>query len=439
LIRKKKYFTIPIDRSFLPRLIHWLYKNDHFTFFNGNNYRLEFEPFKTFAAVGALQTCTLYGGDPFGELQEFYESEKDWLIGRFNYDLKNKTENLSSRNIDRMLSEELVFFVPETLIFIRNGGIDISSIHEPEDIYNKIRNTKIPESATQRVSVQCDTSKNEYIDTVEKIKDHILEGDFYELNYCIEFFTKMKKPNLAGIYLQLNEISPMPFSVFQGINGQYILSASPERFLKKTKNNLIAQPIKGTIRRDNIGHIDDQLKHQLRNSEKEIAENMMIVDLMRNDLGRSALAGSVKVPEMFEIYSYSHVHQMISTVIATLDKKIHFIDAIKNAFPMGSMTGAPKIKVMEAIDQYEKSKRGMFSGAAGYITPDGDFDFNVQIRSIFYSDMTDTLKFNAGSAITFDADPEYEYKECLLKARSMMEALDISPSDPNLSGEESIN
>jgi para-aminobenzoate synthetase component 1 len=253
----------------------------------------------------------------------------------------------------------------------------------------------------------------------------IIAGDFYELNYCMEFFSKMDRPDLASIYLILNEISPMPFSAFQGINGQYILSASPERFLKLTGKKLIAQPIKGTIKRDEDILVDEQLKHQLRNSEKEIAENMMIVDLMRNDLGRSAVAGSIKVPEMFEIYSYRHVHQMISTITAELRSEVHFIDAIRNAWPMGSMTGAPKIKVMETIEHYESSKRGMFSGSVGYITPDGDFDFNVLIRSIFYSDRMNCLKFSAGSAITYDADPEYEYKECLLKTRPILEALNL--------------
>ena len=426
MIRKHKYFSIPQDRKFLPRLIHWLYTHDHFSFFNGNNYKVKYDPFNTFSAAGALKNCIPVGDDPFSEFKRFYESEKDWMVGRLNYDLKNNIENLSSRNIDRLRSDEMTFFIPETLIFFQQEGIEIVSTQEPDDIYDEIVNTDIPSEKKQNFNIVCDTSKSEYIDAVNNIKKQIVAGDFYELNYCMEFFSKIDKPNLATIYLLLNEISPMPFSVFQGINGQYILSASPERFLKKTQDTLIAQPIKGTIRRDDNAGIDDQLKHQLRNSEKEIAENMMIVDLMRNDLGRSALAGSVKVPEMFEIYSYNLVHQMISTITAKLKEEVHFIDAIKNAFPMGSMTGAPKIKVMETIDHYEKSKRGMFSSAAGYITPDGNFDFNVQIRSIFYSDITGCLKFNAGSAITYDADPEYEYKECLLKARSMMQALNLS-------------
>jgi para-aminobenzoate synthetase component 1 len=425
LIRKQKYFSISSFKDFLPQLIHWLYTHEHFSFFNGNQYALQYGPFQTLAAVGALERFVPVGEDPYSELKKFYESRKDWIVGRLNYDLKNSVEDLSSSNIDRLKSEEMVFFVPETLIFLREDGVEISSIHDPTNIYNEIIHTAIPEQEIRGINIECDTTRAEYSDAVNNIKKQIVDGDFYELNYCMEFFAEMVKPDLASIYLSLNELSPMPFSAFQGMNGQYILSASPERFLKKTGNMLIAQPIKGTIRRDDDKGIDEELKHQLRHSEKEIAENMMIVDLMRNDLGRSAVVGSVKVPEMFEVYSYSYVHQMISTIMAKLHREVHFIDAIRNAWPMGSMTGAPKIRVMEAIEEYERSKRGMFSGSVGYFTPNGDFDFNVLIRSIFYSDVTNCLKFNAGSAITYDADPEYEYEECLLKIRSMLEALHL--------------
>ena len=423
MIRKQKYFSIGSFEEILPKLAHWLYSYDHFTLFNGNKYDGTFGPFQTFAAVGAVEIFTPKGNDPFAELKVFYGSKKDWLVGRLNYDLKNCVEDLASNNIDRMGSEEMAFFVPETLIFFKEGGVEIFSIHDPSDIFNEILQVEIPDKKLDSISLTCDTSKADYLEAVINIKKQIVDGDFYELNYCMEFFAKMERPDLASIYLHLNEISPMPFSAFQGINGQYVLSASPERFLKKTRDQLIAQPIKGTTRRDDDPVLDEQLKQQLRNSEKEVAENMMIVDLMRNDLGRSAVMGSVKVPEMFEIYSYSHVHQMISTIEAELRNDVHLIDAIKNAWPMGSMTGAPKIRVMEEIDAYENSKRGIFSGSVGYITPEGDFDFNVLIRSIFYSDLRKCLKFNAGSAITYDADPEYEYKECLLKTWSMREAL----------------
>lgn len=404
-------------------MLYWLYSRECFSFFNGNGYQLPYDPFRTFAAAGALKIMTPTTPDPFTELKEMYEREKDWLIGRLNYDLKNNLEALASNNPDRLNAQDMVFFVPETLIFIDPEGIMIASIFDPVQIFEEILDFPVPPLQHRKLQFECDTTKTDYVHTVDSIKTHILDGDFYELNYCMEFFTRVKDPDLAGIYLRLNKISPMPFSVFQGIVGQYIVSGSPERFLKKQGDTLMAQPIKGTIRRDEDPRVDDQLKRYLRESEKEMAENMMIVDLMRNDLGKSACTGTVQVPEMFGIYSYNHLHQMISTITAQLSDKVHFVDAIKHAFPMGSMTGAPKIRVMERIEFFEKSKRGMFSGAAGYITPEGDFDFNVLIRSIFYSASTEFMKFNAGSAITYDAEPEDEYKECLLKTNSMRLAL----------------
>jgi len=426
LTRNQKYFQVSNLFEIIAGILHWIYQQKHFSFFNGNQYDLPYDPFKTFAAAGSVKTMIPDSIDPFTDLKKFYDVHNDWIIGQLNYDLKNNLENLTSNNNDRLNSDLMHFFVPETLIFIQQQGILISTVHDPGKIFDEIASFQIPAHVESLLHIECDTLKKEYIDAVRSIKRQIINGDFYELNYCMEFFAKVKNIHHANIYQQLNKISPMPFSVFMGLDGQYIISASPERFLKKTGRNIIAQPMKGTMKRDADPVADDKLKQKLRHSEKEIAENMMIVDLMRNDLAKSAEPGSIMVPEMFEIYSYNHVHQMISTVTAQLRPDVHPVDAIRNAFPMGSMTGAPKIRVMEAIEHYEKSKRGIFSGSTGYITPEGDFDFNVLIRSIFYSKKTGYLKFSAGSAITYDADPEYEYHECILKTRSMREALGIS-------------
>lgn len=221
--------------------------------------------------------------------------------------------------------------------------------------------------------------------------------------------------------------SPMPFSTFFKVKDQYIICSSPERFLKKEENQLISQPIKGTIKRGRNEEEDAILKNNLRTSEKEMAENLMIVDLVRNDLARSSVPGTVNVEELFGIYSFRQMFQMISTVTSIKRDNIDSVKVIRNAFPMGSMTGAPKIKAMELIEKYEASKRGVFSGAAGYFTPDMDFDFNVIIRSIFYNSTSKRLSFQVGSAITYDADPEYEYNECLLKAKAIFEILGIAP------------
>ncbi len=345
------------------------------------------------------------------------------MIGRFNYDLKNHVEKLQSRHQDPVASPDISFFIPETLIFFEEGGISIQTTKSPETVYEEILSTQPVTQEIMISKLMPDTSREEYIDKVNRIKHQIIEGDFYELNYCLAFIAEGASFSPPQVYHKLNQLSPMPFSVFQGIGDHYILAASPERFLKKEGDRLVAQPIKGTIRRDPDPVIDEALRMKLKTSEKEIAENMMIVDLMRNDLSKSAVTGSVQVDEIFEIYSFSHLHQMISTISCTKNQETGIIEAIKNAFPMGSMTGAPKVRVMQEIDDYENSKRGMFSGAAGFFTPSGDFDFNVLIRSIFFDRKKNKMKYHVGSAITFDADPASEYQECLLKARAIEEAL----------------
>jgi len=244
------------------------------------------------------------------------------------------------------------------------------------------------------------------------------------LNYCVEFFAEQARLEPETVYWALNERSPMPFSAFLRVGNRYLMGASPERFIRKDGTTLTSQPIKGTIRRGLTADEDAQLQTQLLNSEKERAENLMIVDLVRNDLARSAEIGSVRVDELFGIYGFRHVFQMISTISATLRPDCMWTDAIRNAFPMGSMTGAPKIRSMILIDELESSRRGLYSGALGYITPDNDFDFSVVIRSLLYNRERAYASFSVGSAITYDADPEQEWAECLLKARAIRSLLE---------------
>ena len=243
------------------------------------------------------------------------------------------------------------------------------------------------------------------------------------MNFCQEFYAENCGILPSEVFLRLNELSLAPYACFYKWNERYLLCASPERFMKKIGKTIISQPIKGTIKRGKTHKEDQKLKEQLLNSEKDRAENVMIVDSVRNDFARSCKAGTVKVEELFGIYSFQQVHQMISTIKGTLKPDCHFIDAIKNTFPMGSMTGAPKVITMETIEQYEHTKRGLYSGAVGYITPDGDFDFNVVIRSILYNNLTNYLSFQVGGAIVYDSDPESEYEECLLKAKAMRAVL----------------
>ncbi|MEX0884170.1 MAG: anthranilate synthase component I family protein, partial [Cyclobacteriaceae bacterium] len=225
------------------------------------------------------------------------------------------------------------------------------------------------------------------------------------------------------LYFSLCQYSPMPFSALFKAADLAILTASPERFLKKTGNQLLTQPIKGSIRRGDNDEEDKFLQEGLANSEKEKSENLMIVDLMRNDLSRVSQVGEVQVAELFGIYSFQQITQMVSTVSCTLKPGLTFEDIIARTFPMGSMTGVPKIKCMELIDHYEKFKRSWFSGTLGYIQPNGDFDFCVIIRSLIVDCSRKEFYFGVGSAITFDANAKDEYQECLLKADGIIKAL----------------
>ncbi len=322
---------------------------------------------------------------------------------------KTKEENnFEDKNLSKLIEE------------IENKEAEISN---SKLIYNSLSVSSPTTSNHLKPKISCRFTEEEYLQTVEIIKNHIIEGDVYELNLCIEFFIEKLELNPLEAYQELCKISKMPFSSFLKItvndSEKYALCASPERFLKKTGNKLISQPIKGTVKRGLTQEEDEELKNYLRTSEKERAENMMIVDLVRNDLARSAEIGSTHASEMFGIYSFQQVHQMISTVEATLHKDKNWSEAIKNAFPMGSMTGAPKIKATQLIEKYEKTKRGLYSGSVGYITPNGDFDFNVVIRTLFYDSFSKYASFQVGGAITYDSEPKSEWEECLLKAKAI--------------------
>ncbi len=364
--------------------------------------------------------------DPFHTLFRHHEQHPDFLIGHFGYDLKNRIEPLVSRHEDTLGFPEIYFFQPLHLIDFGDDHLTVRSWGNPDAVIDAILSESLEATPTPVAPkyktgnpVKCRVSPDEYRQKVYQIQQDIIDGTVYELNYCIEFFLENTEIDPLTVYADLTKRSPMPFSHFQRIRNQYVIGASPERFLKKEGNRLISQPIKGTIRRGTTPDEDEQLRQQLRSSEKEQAENLMIVDLVRNDLARSAETGSVQVDELFGIYPFQQLFQMISTVSATIRNDLPFTEAIRHAFPMGSMTGAPKIRAMELIDQYEASRRSLYSGAAGFITPDGDFDFNVMIRSIFYNADTGTVSFSVGSAITYDADPQQEYEECLLKAEAM--------------------
>ncbi|WP_448699821.1 anthranilate synthase component I family protein [Mucilaginibacter sp. AW1-3] len=408
---------------FKHKTLQWASGFDVSVCLDSGKFTDQYSRFKTLIAVGVSRELRCQAGNAFEQLAVFREQNAEWLFGFLTYDLKNEVENLSSGNIDHLKFPELYFFVPEHLILIGDSEIEIISA-QADDVLQNINQQHITEhQQVPHITIRSRFNRVEYINTIKTIQQHINRGDIYETNFCQEFYAERAKVNPISLYQHLHRVSPAPFSCFFKLNDQYIISASPERFLAKRGQQLISQPIKGTAKRSTDVDEDEQLKQSLKNHPKEQQENVMIVDLVRNDLTKSAIPGTVKVEELFGIYSFEQVHQMISTVTCLKDDAISDVEAIRNTFPMGSMTGAPKVNAMRLMEKYERTKRGVYSGAVGYFSPDGDFDFNVIIRTILYNATDQYLSFQVGSAITHNADPEKEYEECLLKAKAILEVL----------------
>ena len=408
---------------FKQKALQWASTFDAVCYLDSNNFKDSYSKFDTLIAVGIKAELTTNSGNAFEQLEIFRQQNPGWMTGFFGYDLKNEIENLSSSNADHLHFPDLYFFVPLHIILIKLDKIELISDNY-EGIFDEIQRQSIsPLKQISGITLKTRFSKAEYITAAEKIKAHIARGDIYVTNFCQEFFAEDVSIDPVSAFLQLNQISPNPFASFFKLKDNYILCASPERFLAKHDNQLISQPIKGTAKRGTNDAEDEAIKQELRSHTKELQENVMIVDLVRNDLTKSAKQGTVKTEELFSIHSFNQLHQMISTVVCELRDDVSPVQAIKNTFPMGSMTGAPKISAMQLMEQYERSKRGVYSGAIGYFSPDDDFDFNVVIRSLLYNSTEKYLSFHAGSAITYHADPEKEYEECLLKTKAIREVL----------------
>ncbi len=402
--------------------MHWANQFEVCCFLDSNDYNDAYSAYDFIIAADVQGELKGTAGNAFDQLKSFYTVQKQWIFGFFSYDLKNETEDLSSGNSDGLNFPDLYFFVPKYLIAFKNGKAEV--ILGDPSVLAKIESSSIlDKKRSKAVQVSQRLSKDQYVHKVETLRNHILRGDIYEVNFCQEFFAENAEIDPIQTFELLNKVSPTPFAGYFKVYGQYILSATPERFLCKRGPILTSQPIKGTAKRSLDPAEDEAIKLRLRNDIKEQAENVMIVDLVRHDLTKSAVKGSVTVDELFGIYSFPQVHQMISTISCELNPEVHFIDAIKNAFPMGSMTGAPKVKAMKLIETYEVTKRGIYSGSFGCISPDGDFDFNVVIRSILYNAKSKYLSFQVGGAITYQSDPILEYEECLLKASAILKVL----------------
>jgi para-aminobenzoate synthetase component 1 len=433
-LRTNVTLTLQDSTAFKQQLLGWAQQFREVVFLDSNGYSQQYTSYDAMLAADALTAIQTDYHNAFDDLKTYQQTTKDWLFGYMSYDLKNDTEVLKSSNFDGLQFPDLFFFQPKKLFLLKGNQLEVRYLTMCDDeldtdiaAINSYKVANVTNDANQeQLIIKARISKEDYLQKVSKMLQHINRGDIYEANFCMEFYAEDAVINPLDIYSRLNAISSPPFAAWFKNNRQYLMCASPERYLRKEGDKIITQPIKGTARRSNDTDEDDAIKQELAVNEKERSENIMIVDLVRNDLSRTAAKGSVAVEELCGAYTFKQVHHLISTVASRIGEGYTPVDVIKATFPMGSMTGAPKISAMQIIEELEETRRGLYSGTLGYFTPDGDFDFNVVIRSILYNDHNKYVSFSVGSAITSLSDPEMEYEECLLKAKAMRSVLNAN-------------
>lgn len=430
-MRTNHRFKVENPVVFKKSLLHWAAQFDEAVVLDSNAHSSAYGTYDVLVAVDAEEIIKTNSDKAFEQLSHFKKRLGDWVFGFFGYDLKNELESLDSKNHDGVAFEELFFFQPKRIIAITGKNAQFMYLESCDALvksdFENIKNLPKADQSNTRCKtpkIRLRMHKDEYLSKISEVLGRIHRGDIYEVNICQEFFVETCEIDPVATFENLNRISAAPFASFLKWENNYALCASPERYLKRVGEKVISQPIKGTAGRNSNNKEDAQLRANLYNDPKERSENVMIVDLVRNDLSKKSKKGSVTVEELFGMYSFKQVHQMISTVTAKFDKKVDSLEIIKDTFPMGSMTGAPKIAAMKIIEEVEVSKRGLYSGAIGYFAPNDDFDFNVVIRSILYNAASGYVTFSVGSAITANSIPQKEYEECLLKAKAMRSVLE---------------
>lgn len=427
--RTSHHFQPKNIADFKSQLLLWAQQFEQVIWLDSNNYNQKFSNFDAVLAVEGVSILKCNYKNAFEKLKDFQTKTNDYIFGYLSYDLKNDLEDLKSNNFDGLLFPDLYFFQPKKLFLFKNNEVQICylSLFASEiesdlaQILSEKKSITLVKQGAPKIKLRI--HKNNYFKKINTLLNHIHRGDIYEANFCQEFYSENCYINPLEVYNGLNKISKPPFATFLKIENLYLLSASPERFLQKKDTVVISQPIKGTEKRSKNNLLDAELRIKLEQDPKERAENIMIVDLVRNDLSKIAKKGTVIVNELCKVYTFKQVHQLISTISCEVSKNTHPVEIIKSTFPMGSMTGAPKISAMQLIEKLEETKRGVYSGAVGYFAPNGDFDFNVIIRSILYNSANKYLSFSVGSAITAGSIAEKEYQECLLKAKAMRKVL----------------
>jgi para-aminobenzoate synthetase component 1 len=406
---------VPDSPWFLQKALQVARQNAFACWLNGNDYSYPQGCFGWVLGWGSASSKIT--------LEDFLSrqpEDRPYMLGYLGYDhCQGSSETQGDTRPIFLGFPEEALFVPEVRIEKAEGGWHLFSKNPGQSLKEISCSTIWEPGHLASFHFQHLTKKTEYLKQVETVQERIREGDVYELNLC-QYLESDSDPDGLSAYWQLNKRSPMPFSGWMMANEVELACGSPERFLRKKERELLTQPIKGTAPRGKNPEEDAENKKRLVNSEKERAENMMIVDLMRNDLARISETGSVEVPEIFGIYSFPGVHQMISTVRSKLLADVDFGDIYKATFPMGSMTGAPKQEVMYWIRQLEPVRRGGYSGCLGYWDGSGDSDTNVLIRTLFIHHGLKRCGLAVGSAITIDSDPEQEWEECGTKAGGIL-------------------
>lgn len=408
-------------------MLNWCRRFNIFILLDSNGYYPEQSGFEWKLAAGCKESVSLERGNGLNKLQAFHDRHKTWLFGHLGYELLNEKKEalpVTGREVD---FGDGFFFIPEIIISLKEQELTIecaSLLHETILAEIQASPAVIDKTVQETIILEHGITAETYLEKILALKRHILRGDCYEINFCQSFYANDTSIDPLSVYHQLAALSPNPFGAFYRLYDNYCLCASPERFIKKTSGTIISQPIKGTAKRNLEDEaLDIAARNYLLNSEKEKSENVMIVDLVRNDLSKVCKEGSVHVTELLAVYPFPQVYQLISTIEGNVEAETPFTAILEACFPMGSMTGAPKKRVMELIEQYEQTPRGLFSGSIGYITPSADFDFNVVIRSLMYDATKKLLSFKAGGGITFNSIPEQEYEECLLKMEAIRKVL----------------
>jgi para-aminobenzoate synthetase component 1 len=428
-LRQHKEITCRSVDEFKTQLLDWAQQFEDIVWLDSNNYSQPHSSYDSILAVDAFTSIETDALEGFKKLNEYQSITEDWIFGYLSYDLKNDIEGLKSHNFDNLQFPDLCFFQPKKLFLLKGHTLEIRYLNFVSDEINqdlsaiKKHSFQTIQFSENDFKIEQRISKKSYLNKVSTLLSHIHRGDIYEANFCQEFYANANL-NPLDTYLKLNAIAQTPFATFLKNGDKFLLSSSPERYLKKSDLEVISQPIKGTTKRSQNLNEDFELKTTLADDQKERSENIMIVDLVRNDLSKIAQKGSVAVTELCQVHSFKQVHHMISTVQADALPNVSPVDIIAATFPMGSMTGAPKLSAMNIIESLEETKRGLYSGAVGYFTPNGNFDFNVVIRSILYNATNAYISFSVGSAITSKSTPEKEYEECLVKAKAMRSVLE---------------